>query len=454
MRKIYLLMRQVAPAKPTVLMAALLCSSITAWSMDLLQAYEAAKRQDATILAARASATAAKERLPQARAQLLPGITLSLSQNNNNLTSTALNSLGSSQVSRNDYLSSNRTLSIRQPLFRPYLLAQLRQAGAQVTDSDSNLETGEQDLAVRVCSAYFEAVLTYEQIALVRAQVDAYATQLDAARKALAAGSGTRTDVDEAQSRLDIALAQEFESRQNIEYTVRQLQVMVNEPIGELSPLDVSKLDLQLPESPFVEDWIEQAEKNSPELRMLKARLESAREEVNKAQWGHYPTLDALVQWSHSTSENVTNINTEYINTSVGLQLNIPLYGGGYVSSQVRQALAGQEFAVQTLESDRRDLSMRVQKEFRGMTENIPKVRALEQAVKSSEQTVFSSTKSLAAGSRTVMDVFNAVQQTMGVRRDLAQARFMYLISKIKLLALVGKADTTAVSEINKVLQH
>ena len=202
------------------------------------------------------------------------------------------------------------------------------------------------------------------------------------------------------------------------------------------------------------EEWIERAEQNSPELRMLKARVDAAREDVNKAQSGHHPTLDAVAQWSRSDSENVTNVNSHYANTSIGFQLNIPLYAGGYVNSQVRQALAAQDHAEQALEADRRDLAMRVQKEFRGMTENIPKVRALEQAVKSSEQMVLSSKKSLQAGSRTVLDVLNAEQQRMGVLRDLAQARYMYLISKIRLLALVGSADVTAVAEVNRMLQH
>ena len=87
------------------------------------------------------------------------------------------------------------------------------------------------------------------------------------------------------------------------------------------------------------------------------------------------------------------------------------------------------------------------------MTENIPKIRALEQALRSADQLVLSSQKSFQAGSRTVLDVLNAQEQRMVVLRDLAQARFMYLISKIRLLALVGDADVQAVAEMNRVLQ-
>jgi outer membrane protein TolC len=174
---------------------------------------------------------------------------------------------------------------------------------------------------------------------------------------------------------------------------------------------------------------------------------------VKKAGSGHYPTLDAVAQWSRSESENILNVASRYTNASVGLQLNIPIFSGGYVNSSVRQALAGQEHAEQALEAGRRDLGVRVYKEFRGMTENIPKVRALELALRSADQLVLSSRKSFQAGSRTVIDVLNAEQQRMVVLRDLAQARYMYLIARIRLLALVGAADDEAVAAINRMLK-
>jgi len=441
------------PFKRLVLCSLLLGLSSSVWSMDLLQAYQAAQQQDATILASRAAAQAGRERLPQARSQLLPNVAASVASNRNKLASTAPDFLGQEQTTDSAYPSSNQTLTVRQPLFRPYLTAQYRQAKAQVDDADATLAQDEQNLAVRVSGAYFEAMLTHEQLALVLAQRTAYNTQLDAARKLFAAGSGTRTDVDEAQARLDMTVAQEIEARQNIDYTLRQLQILVNQPIDGLATLDVSKLELLDPQPNRLEAWTERAEQNSPQMQSLKAQLEVARQEVDKAKAGHYPTLDAVAQWSRSDSENVLSINSRYTDNAVGLQLNIPIFSGGYVNSLVRQALAGLDRAEQVLEAGRRDLGVRVHKEFRGVTENIPKIRALEQAVRSSDQLVLSSQKSFQAGSRTVLDVLNAEQQRMVVLRDLAQARYMYLMSKIRLLALVGDADTQAVTAMNRVLQ-
>ena len=441
------------PFKPLLLSSLLLSFSSTVLSMDLLQAYQAAQQQDATILASRAAAQAGRERLPQARSQLLPSISASVGRNQNNLVSIVPNSLGQEQTSESHYPSSNRTLTVRQPLFRSYLAAQYRQAEAQVQDAEATLAQDEQNLAVRVSGAYFEAMLTHEQLDLILAQRTAYTTQLDAARKSLAGGSGTRTDVDDAQARLDMNAAQEIEARQNMDYTLKQLEILVNQPVDKLATLDVAKLELLDPQPNVLQDWIDCAEARSPQLQSLRAQTEASRQEVKKASAGHTPTLDAVAQWSRSESENILNVQSSYTNGSVGLQLNIPIFSGGYVNSTVRQALAGQEHAEQSLEAGRRDLGVRVYKEFRGMTENIPKVRALELALRSADQLVLSSRKSFQAGSRTVMDVLNAEQQRMGVLRDLAQARYMYLISKIRLLALVGAADDEAVAAINRMLK-
>ncbi len=436
-----------------VLGAALLSGSMASWSMDLLQAYEAAKKQDPTLLASRAATQAGRERLPQAFAQMLPNVSANLSQNNNQLRSSLPNFLGVEQITDSSYASSNQTLQVRQPLFRTYLTAQYRQTVEQVKDAEAALAQDEQNLAVRVSGAYFDAVLSREQLALVMTQRTAYTAQVDAARKTYAAGGGTRTDVDEAQARLDLVVAQEIEARQNVDFTLRQVQILVNEPAQDLQSLNVAKLTLVGPKPESLTDWTERAELNSPKLMSFKAQLDVARLEVDKAQSGHLPTLDAVAQWSRSESENVINVSSKYNNTSLGLQLSIPIFAGGGVDAGVRQALANVDRAEQALEAGRRDLGVQVHKQFRGVTENIPKIRALEQALRSAEQLIVSNQKSFQAGNRTMIDVLNAQQQRMVVSRDLAQARYMYLVSKLNLLALVGAADSQAVAEINQAFQ-
>ena len=441
--------------KSIVWAAALVLSAAgtSAWSLDLLQAYEEALIQDASIRAVRAATDARRERIPQALAQLLPNLSASASRNRNSLERNISDVRGNLVTDNLRYSSSSDALTLRQPLFRPYQIADYSQAQAQVDDANAILERELQNVAVRVSGAYFEALLTAEQLALVIAQKVAYTTQLDAARKRFDAGTGTRTDIDEAKAALDLNAAQELETRQNVEFTRRQLQILINRPIDRLASLDEQKLKLVLPEPNRVEDWIERSETNSPEIQSLEAQLKASGYEVKKAQAGHFPTLDAIAQLSRNDSDSVNNVNNRYTNKSFGLQLNIPLFAGGFVSSQVRQAQAEQERAREALEALRRDLGVRVHREFRGVTEGVLRVRALEQAVRSTEQVALSNRRSFEAGSRTLIDTLNAEQQKVSAQRDLAQARFVYLMSRIRLQALVGGPKKEVIEEVNASLK-
>lgn len=423
-----------------------------AWALDLRQAYEAAYDNDATIRAARAEATASRESLPQAQAQRLPNVSLNAGRNYNDLTSKTQNMLGQPTTSHGNYYSGSQTLSVRMPLYRPQLNALVRQAEAQVEDANASLEKNEQALVTRVGEAYFDALLAGDQLALVEAQKTTYATQLDAAKKSFAGGAGTRTDVDEAQAQLDMTLAQELEIRQNVEFTRRRLEVLIGQKVDVLAKLDVQRFSPVAPVPDQVEAWVERAEQASPEMEALRAQVEAARQEIDKAKAAHKPTLDAVAQWSRTNSDSVTSVNSRYDNKTIGLQLSVPIYSGGYVSSTERQAVATYERAREIMEAARRDLGVRVHREFRGMTEGTMRIRALEQAVRSAEQVVLSNRKSFQAGSRTTLDVLNAEQKKTLALRDLAQARYAYLASRIRLQALAGDDRHECVAQINSLL--
>lgn len=420
--------------------------------MDFKQVYQSALEQDANIRASRAAADSGRERLPQARAGLLPQVSASAGRNFNSLDTTAPNILGELGTTNDRYFSDNKTLQLRQPLMNMQRWLQFEQAKSMVAETEATLDRDLQNLVVRVAGAYFEHLMADEQLELVLAQKRMYTALVDAAKKGIAAGSGTRTDIDDAQARLDMASAQELEARQNQDQTRRQLEVLINQPLGAVAKLNVAALKLVGPLPANLDEWTQKAEKNSPEMKALQARLEAARREVSKSQAGHLPTLDAIAQWSNSGSENITRINSRYENKSIGLQLNVPLFSGGYVNSTIRQAVAEQTRAEETLEALRRDLGVRVHKEYRGVSEGVMRVRALEQAARSAEQTLKSTQMSNKAGSRTQLDVLNAQQQYTMALRDLAQARFVYLMSKVKLASLAGDEALASVDEVNATL--
>lgn len=431
-------------------------NSNSAWALDFKTAYEAALQHDATILAERAAAQAAQERLPQALSQRRPSLSLSAGQNRNHLESQTANMLGQRSVSERYYDSNNAALQLRQPLYRPAILAQIKQARAQVQDADAVLDVNENDLLERVAQAYFDALLGQVQLDLASAQKTAFAAQLQSAQKGFAAGVGMRTDVDEAQARMDLAHAQVLQAQQALDLARRRLALLLGVPVAQLvqlADLDTQRFAPSAPVPTSAEQWIALAEESSPQLQALRARLRAAQAEVDKAQAGHKPTLDVVATVSRSDSDSVTSINTVYKQKYVGVQLNVPLYAGGYVSSTVRQALAEVQRMQQTLEAAQRDLSNQVYEQFSAMTEGVLRIAALEQAVRSAQQALLSSQKSLQAGARTTVDVLNAEQQLTVAQRDLAQARYGYVLAHLKLQMLAGQERMANVDAVNRWLK-
>lgn len=423
-----------------------------AGALDLMQAYERALSQDAAFQAARADTEARREAVPQARAQLLPTISSNLSRNKANTDQRSINVLGNPVKQSYDYFSSNYGISLRQPLFRKYNFALYRQAKSDVESAEANLDKSQQDLVVRMAGAYFEALMAKAQYALILAQKDAYGFQLEAAKQSFVKGQGTIIDVDDAQARYDMTIAQELEARQNLSYTRRALQVIVNEPVETLADLVPARLDLTPPFPNEVEEWISRAEETNPELRTMRANIESANQELAKARAGHYPTADLVIQRSMSESENNVSINSRYLTSQAGVQVNIPLFAGGYVSSQMRQARANIEKIEQLYEGRRREISLQVRKEYQNITEGIAKIEALKQAERSAERALDSNQKGFPAA-RSRVDILNAQQRLINTKRDLAETRLKYILARVRLQGLVSSLNETEIQTINAWLE-
>ena len=121
------------------------------------------------------------------------------------------------------------------------------------------------------------------------------------------------------------------------------------------------------------------------------------------------------------------------------LQLAVPIYQGGLVSSRVREAMANEDKARQDLENARRTAELNARQNYLGVTSGIAQVKALEAALTSSQSALDSSRLGREVGVRTQVDVLNAQQQLFSARRDLAQAKYNYILSTLRLKAAVGR---------------
>ena len=404
-----------------------LMGSLMAQNLSLDMLYRMAIERDPTVRASRSLAVAAQERVSQAQSQKLPQVVLSMERMNN-----TLNLVGREDV----YFSANRTLQIRQPIYRPLVADTALQAASQQDEAQAQREASERDLLARLSGVVFEHLYAVEQLSFVHSLELAASAQVKAAEQALAAGSGMRTDIDEARARLDAARVQGLQVRLQIDATRRQVERLVGQPGVRIAPLqeqDTWEADQELMS---LNEMLSLAELR-PEVRALQARLEAARAEVSKVQSGYRPTVDALARWVRSDGENVFNPNGNYRNQQVGVMLNWPLYEGGMTLAAQREAQARVEESESRLQALREDLATRIETQHKAVQEGQLRIRALRQAMHSAQQALVSSQKSFLAGYRTRLDVLNAEQAYQQARRDLAQGRLNYLLARIQLSVLV-----------------
>ena len=441
--------------KPTITLLTLVlvvAADQSAFAADLIAVYREATLQDAAYASAKAQYIAAQERLPQGRALLLPNVNFGAGTNYNDVDTAFENSAFVS--GRRDFYDYNYGVTVSQPIYRSQNTAIYEQSKIQVRQAQTQLNIAAQDLITRVAQAYFDVLLARANLRTIASQKVAVAEQLEQAKRNFVVGTATITDSREAQARYDLVVAQELGAQNDVEVSNRALEQIVGRPVGEISGLTTPEVTLNAPQPAEMNAWVEQAYQSSLQIALAQQSLELAARDVERASAGHRPTLDAV----GSLTQNYASSSTQGIGSDVralviGVQLNVPLYQGGAVSSRVREAVANQERARQDLENARRSAALQTRQAYLGVTTGLGQVKALQQAVASTQLQLESTKLGQEVGVRTAVDVLNAEQQLSIARRDLAQALYNTILNQLRLKAAVGKLAEADLADINALLK-
>ncbi len=419
---------------------------------DLLQVYRDGQRYDAAYSAARYTLEAGRERLPQARALLLPSLNLSANTTRSYIDSESKNPAASPDFSRSP-TSTGYALTFTQPLYRPQNLAQYNQADFQVKQAEATFALATQDLAVRVAQAYFDVLAAQDTLALVGAQKAAISEQLAQAKRNFEVGTATITDTHEAQSRYDLIVSQEIAAQNDLANRGQSLQLITGKEYPRLAPL---RADVRLtpPNPNQMQAWVDLAEKQSYAVQVQEAAAETAQLEVRRAGAGHRPTLDVEATFGQSTenSSGTNAIGRDLTTSSIALKLALPLFQGGSLSSREREAAANHNKAREDAQNARRTAALTARQSYVSVVNGIAQIGALEQALVSSQSALDSNRLGYEVGVRINIDVLNAQQQLFSTRRDLAVARYNTVTSHLKLKAAAGSLREEDMEEVNRVL--
>jgi outer membrane protein len=419
---------------------------------DLIQVYRDAQKYDAVYSAARYSVEAGREKLPQGRALLLPTLNLSASSTRSSIDSESDNPAASPSFSRQP-VSTGYTLTLTQPLYRPQNFAQYNQSDFQVRQAEATFGQAGQDLAVRVAQAYFDVLAAQDSLALVGAQKAAISEQLAQARRNFEVGTATITDTHEAQARYDLIVSQEIAAQNDLANKRQSLQLVTGKEYAALAPLRTD-VRLPAPNPNRMDAWVDLAEKQSYAVQINEAAAEVAQYEMRRQSAGHRPTLDFFATYGQSAeSSSASNaVGRDLTNSSIGLQLAVPLYAGGGISSRAREAAANYNKAREDLQSARRSAALTARQSFSSVVNGIAQVGALEQALVSSQSALDSNRLGYEVGVRINIDVLNAQQQLFSARRDLSVARYNTITSHLRLKSAAGSLRDEDIEEVNRVL--
>jgi outer membrane protein len=203
-----------------------------------------------------------------------------------------------------------------------------------------------------------------------------------------------------------------------------------------------------------MEVWVDQAQLNNPQLALAQAGSELAEKEVTRNRAGHLPTVDLVANYSSNSANGSSfGVGSDTTSKTVGVQLNIPLYQGGAITSKSREAQANSDRAKQELENARRNVALQTRQAYLGVVSGIAQVKALQQALASSVSVLDASKLGQEVGVRTNLDVLNAQQQLYSTRRDLYQAEYNYLLSQLRLKAAVGALGEAELEKVNQALK-
>jgi len=420
-------------------------------AVTLQQAYEAALKNDPAYRMSFYDKESARENRIIGRSYLLPSVSASYSASRNVAdTETLQNYPGIGDVTMVNhprYISRSAMVQLRQPILNLEGIVRYRQGKVVAAQGEAAYASSTDEVTVRVASAYMDVLFADDQVALSKVSRDMYVEMTHVNQRLFEKGEGTRTDMLETQSRLELAEAQLAEAQDNAVAARETLAGVIGMDPGPLDRLGEGFHPMAVTPGSF-EEWEKIARAHNHELAAARLAVENARLEVSKDRAGHYPRIDFVAAYSKGDAESINTYNQNSVNRTVGVQVNLPLYQGGALNATTRQAAAGYARAQSDLDARTNKVLVELRKAHSTVLSSVHKIEALEKAVESGKLLMKATEQSIKGGVRINLDLLNAQQQLYTSQRDLAQARYGYLIGLLRLRAAAGTLDAGSVREV------
>ncbi|KAF7777074.1 outer membrane channel protein [Pseudoalteromonas marina] len=420
---------------------------------DLLQVFEIATANDPTVLKAKAQADAQSYQADTAMAALLPQIGLTMGYTKSD--STSFESVDEKVESDSDQFT--RGLSLSQTLFDLGAWNSLDIADKQALQANAQYDSAKQNLIVRVAEGYFNVLSAIDNLEFIKTEKRAIERQLEQTKQRYAVGLTAITDVHEAQAQFDNSVAQEIIANNSVETAREQLREITGKYHAKLDFLNTETFSTTKPARDS-SDFLNIAKDKNISLQVAKVTVDIAQDQIKLARAGHYPKLTLSASYGDSLTDadrNGTSLTKKprEDSTSVGLNFSLPLYSGGATVAATDQARAFYVAASQDYEANYRAITRTVITSYNQVVSDIATYKALEQAVVSAQSALKATEAGFEVGTRTIVDVLVSTQNLYNAKRNLADVRYRYVLSTLRLKQAAGTLTSKDLVAINQGLK-
>jgi outer membrane protein len=417
---------------------------------NLLDIYSLARDNDPTYRAGVHQHSASSEIYFQSRASLLPTVDILLmhSETTQDIVSSDNQVF---QKGSDDFPTDRYELNLTQSIYSYSNWKGFGKAKEEIKRVDAELDAVEQDLLLRVAERYFAALAVKEDYISIESEKLSVEHHLKVVKAKRKSGQARQTDVLDAQARYMQTLSRELEIRSRFKDSLEMLREMTGEAPGALKLL--GGLPLKAPEPADPQAWFVKAKELNPEIKVRKFATSAAEQEVKVRKGGHYPTLDLELSYSSETKEGtVFGGGSEIDETVIALNINVPVYSGGSVSSRVREAVQLHNRAKDDLELEYRAVKRQTFSTYDGVLTDISKVEALKKSVEAYEAAVNAKNIGYESGLTNSLTVLDAERDLFFARSEYARARYGYILNRLRLQRAVGVLTLDAIKEVNDYL--
>lgn len=434
----------------TTIAASLLWMASAAQAETLLQVYQQAKTYDAQLKSQESSYLATLENKPQALAAKKPQVSFNANAN------------FSEQYTPYDGLSKNSnglnstyTLGVTKSLYNRALDAQIDKVDSQIAQAGMQLDAQRQALFLRVAQPYFSYLLAKENLNVASNEKNAIKRQLAQAQAFFDVGRSAITDVKEADSRYNLAVAGEIAAKESLDIARENLRVLTGKSYQNLLGPQPN-LALTVPKPQNMDAWVAMAKRSSKSLQAARQAIEVAQKEIEIQRTSERnPVVNLYARQTGSITESSSStLDPRVLGANVGVEVNIPIYQGGAEASKIRQAQHQFRQTQQEYDYQERLIEQQVRSAYLSIESAISQVKAQQRALAASETAAEATKVGFEVGTRTAVDVLTALRDVFAARRDYANARYNYLLSTLQLRQAAGTLSENDIKQLSAQLNR